>query len=124
MNWKISDTHYRWNLISALVLLLGLGSVITIYVTAQDESDPGLGYKIVGDRVYPVVPSKTYVHNLELYGGKGLVLADDINRWFEGLWYGKSLAGTIAWINIITASIIFFFNNYVSFDDETENKPS
>jgi len=121
MKWKISNKQYCLNLISAIILLVGLGSATVIYLTAEDESGSALGYDIVGGTMYPNVPSKTYDHNLELYGGKPLVLANEIIRWFDGLWYGKSLAVTIAWISIITAGVIFFFNNYVSFEDETEN---
>lgn len=124
MNWKLSNKHYCLNLISAIILLVGLGSAGLIYVTAQDESDSDLEYKIIGDKMYPVIPSKMYVHNLEVYGGKGLVLADDVIRWFYGLWYGRSLAVTIAWISGITAGLTFFFNNYVSFEDKTEDKTS
>lgn len=122
MNWNISDAHYRLNLISAIILLIGLGSAIAIYIAAPDESDSVLGYNIVGGAMYRNVPSKMDVHNLELYGGKPLVLANDIVQWFDGLWYGKSLAVTIVCISIITAGVIFFFNNYVSFEDESENK--
>jgi hypothetical protein len=122
VKWKIFDKQYRLNLISAIILLVGLGSAIVIYIAAPDESDSVLGYDIVGGTMYPNVPSKMDVHNLELYGGKPLVLANDILRWFDGLWQGKSLAVTIAWISIITAGVIFFFNNYVTFEDEAENK--
>jgi hypothetical protein len=101
---------------------VGLGSAIALYVTAPDESDSVLEYDIVGGHMYPNIPSKVYTHNLELYGGKMLVLTDDIAHWFYGLWYGRSLAVTIAWISIITAGVIFFFNNYVTFEDETDTK--
>jgi hypothetical protein len=122
MKWKISDKQHRLNLISVIILLVGLGSAIVIYITAPDEASSVLGYDIVGGKMYSNVPSKMDIHNLELYGGKPLVLANDVIRWFDGLWYGKSLAGTVAWISIITAGVIFFFNNYVLFEDETENK--
>lgn len=121
MNWRATDKHTCLNLISAIILLVGLGSAGAIYVTAHNESDENPEYTIVGDKVYHAVPTKMDVRNLELYGGKGLVLADDIMRWFQGLWHGKSLAGTIACISIVTAGGIFFFNNYVSFEDEIEN---
>ena len=120
MNWKISDKQYRLNLISAIILLVGLGSAVLLYVTAPDESDSVLGYDIVGGTLYANVPSKMDVHNLELYGGKPLVLANDVIRWFDGLWQGRSLAVTIAWISILTAGVIFFFNNYVTFEDEPD----
>jgi len=122
MNWKISGKQYRLHLISAIILLVGLGSAIVIYITAADGSDSVLGYDIAGGTLYPDVPSKMDVHNVELYGGKPLVLWNDILRWFDGLWYGKSLAITIIWITLIAAGVNFFFNNYVSFENETENK--
>jgi hypothetical protein len=123
MKWKISNKQYRLNLISAIILVAGLGSAVVIYLTAQDEVENVLGYDLVGGTMYPNVPSKVYDHNLELYGGKPLILANDMIRWFNGLWQGRSLAVTIAWISIITAGVIFFFNHYVSFEDETENNP-
>ena len=121
MNWKISDKQYRLNLISAIILLVGLGSAMIIFIAAPDESDSAPEYDIVGGHMYPNVPSKMYTHNLELYGGKMLILTNDIAHWFYGLWYGRSLAVTIAWISIITAGAIFFFNNYVTFEEENED---
>jgi hypothetical protein len=45
---------------------------------------------------------------LELYGGKANVLADELRRWFIGLWHGKSLALTLACIAIIASSGFFY----------------
>ena len=123
MKRRLSGKPYRLNLISAIILVIGLGSAVALYLTAQEEVVDVLGYDVVGGTMYPNVPSKVYEHNLELYGGKPLVLANDLIRWFNGLWYGRSLAVTIAWISILTAGTIFFFNNYVSFEDETEKNP-
>jgi hypothetical protein len=120
MKWALSNKHVRLNFISALILLIGLGSAVAIYLTVQGEPDSVLGYDIIDGKMYPSVPSKMYDHNMELYGGKGLILANDFLRWFDGLWQGKSLAVTIACISIIIAGVIFFFNNYVSFEDEPE----
>jgi hypothetical protein len=119
MNRNISSWHYFLNLTCVIILLVGLGSAIAIYMTSQDESDDNLEYQIVGDKMYPAVPNKMYRRNLEVIGGKGLVLADDVTRWFNELWHGRSFAITIAILSIITAGVIFFFNNYVSFEDET-----
>jgi len=46
--------------------------------------------KLLGGFIYPNAGehSKKYVHDLELYGGKSAVLADDFMRWFAGLCYG------------------------------------
>jgi len=115
---KTYKTKHYLNLISAVILLVGLGSALAIYIVAPDEQDGNLDYKIVGDNMYPALPSKSYNRNLELYGGKSLVIANDFTQWFNELWHGKALAVTIAWTSIITAGGIFFFNHYVSFEDE------
>jgi len=121
MNGSTSDKHYRWNLFSAIILLLGLGSGLAIYLFAPEERESVLGYTFVGDTMYSVVPDKMELHKRELYGGKLLVLAVDLKRWFVELWYGKSLGVTIACISIITAGLIFLFNNYVFFEDGGEH---
>jgi len=45
--------------------------------------------------MYPMMPedSKMYQRDLELYGGKAAVLADEFWRWFVTLWHGTRLAG-------------------------------
>jgi hypothetical protein len=52
--------------------------------------------------------TKIYKHDLEVYGGKAAVLADDFRRWFVGLWHGKSLAFTITCITIFVSFAGFF----------------
>ena len=63
----------------------------------------------MGDNAYLIAPenSKKYVHDLELYGGKANVLANEFMSWFVGLWHGKSLAFTVACITIFI-SLGFF----------------
>ena len=91
------------NLISAIILLVGLGTAIYIYQSADMDASGALGYQIIGGTVYPIMPENTkiYKHDLEVYGGKAAVLADDFRRWFNGLWHGKTLAFTIAVISIL-----------------------
>jgi len=110
MKSKISDPHSRLNLIGAIILLVGLGSAILIYQTVEDDSTSVLGYVVGGGSVYSIKPenSKIYLHDLELYGGKAGVLADEFRRWFVGLWQGKTLAFTIAFITILISFGIFF----------------
>jgi hypothetical protein len=119
MKRDLSNKQFRLNFISALILLIGLGSALVIYIAAPAEPDGSLGYEIVGGRMYPAVPDKMYDRNRELYGGKWSVVGDDFTRWFNGLWEGRSLAGTIAFLAVLSAGLIFFFNNYVTFDEET-----
>jgi hypothetical protein len=111
MKWKITKLQACLYLVTAVVLLAGLGSAIFIYLTAEDESESVLRYEIVGGYVYPIRPedSKKYIHDLELYGGKANVLANEFIGWFVGLWHGKSLAFTVAFITIFISFGFFFF---------------
>jgi hypothetical protein len=97
-------------IISAMILLTGTAASIYIYHTASEDSGDVIGYEIIDGTVYPIRPedSKTYRHDLELYGGKAAVLADEFSRWFVGLFHGKSLAYTIFFITTIVSSGIFF----------------
>jgi hypothetical protein len=103
MNWKNASLQKRLYLIAAIVLLVGLGSALLIYLTAEDASEEML--------IYEFEHSKLYRHNLELYGGKINVLASEFIHWFEGLWHGKSLALTITCITVII-SLGFLFVAY------------
>jgi hypothetical protein len=91
------------------VLVAGLLSAATIYLVADDEAT-ATAYVIVGDVAYPVDPTrtKTYVRQLERFGGKAAVLFDEFNRWFAGLWQGKALGVTIGWISVAAAVVIFW----------------
>jgi hypothetical protein len=102
MNWKILDRRVWLNLLSAVILVVGLGSAALIYQRA------GNSHQIMfGD-------SKMYRHNLEVLGGKFMVIIDDFRRWFLGLGQGKSLAVIIGCITIIVSAGFFYAANYSS----------
>jgi hypothetical protein len=98
MKGKITNLQTRLYLITAIILLVGFCSAILIYLTAENDSDSVPGYE----------NSKKYIHDLELYGGKANVLANEFERWFVGLWHGKSLAYTVACITIFVSFGVFF----------------
>ena len=58
MKWNITNLHKRLYLIAAIILVLGLGSAILIYVAAENASDNVLGYEPEN--------TKMYLHDLEL----------------------------------------------------------
>ena len=95
-------------LAAVIVLALGVAGAVFIYIQAcRDESS---SYDALGNGVYAMAPqnSKTYMHDMELYGGKANVIADDFARWFDGLWHGKPLAFTIFIIAaVISAGLSF-----------------
>ena len=82
MKWRTAYLHTCLNLISAIILLVGLGSAMLIYRTAENNSYGALGYEEGGGTVYPIMPedSKKYLRDLELYGGKANVIMDELRR--------------------------------------------
>ena len=86
-----------------LVLAVGLSSAAAIYLTAEDEPPTPSSYVVVID------PSltKTYVRELQRFGGKAAVLFDEFNRWLASLWHGKALGVTIGWISVVVALLLF-----------------
>jgi hypothetical protein len=110
MKWRTANLHAFLYLVSGIILLAGLGSSVLIYELSGDRSASVLGYEDAGGSVYPILPedSKQYLRGLELYGGTANVLADELRRWFAGLWHGKSLAFTVAFITILVSAAIFY----------------
>ena len=90
------------------MLVVGFAAGAAIYLFADDEQS-ATSYVIVGDSAYPVDPSSTkaYVRQLERFGGKAAVIFDDFNRWFAGLWQGKALGVTVAWLSVFAAAVLF-----------------
>ena len=98
----------RFAIAALFVLALGLGAGATIYFTAE-EPEP-IAYTVVGDAIYAYDPalSKSYVSQLERFGGKTAVLFDDFNRWFASLWAGPRLGITIVCLSAAAAAILFW----------------
>lgn len=117
MKWKIANRQTRLHLIAAIILLVGLGSAVLIYLTAENDSESVLGYE-TGKSAYQIKPedSKMYIHDLELYGGKANVLTNEFMRWFVALWHGKSLAFTVAIGTIFISLGVFFAARHLPSD--------
>jgi hypothetical protein len=88
------------------ILAIGLGAGATIFFTAEEA--PPSAYIVVGDTAYAYDPatSKTYVRQLERFGGKSAVLFDDLNHWFASLWVGRRLGITIICLSVLIASLL------------------
>ncbi len=98
------------NRIGVLILLVGLVGALLIYLTAGNYTGEVLGYGQGNGSVYPMNPEdyKAYSRDMELYGGGANVLLDDLRRWFDGLWHGKSLAFIVACTTILISSGLFY----------------
>ena len=93
-------------LIAGLVLIVGLATAAAIYFTAEDEPQLSSSYVIVID---PAM-TRTYVRDLERFGGKAAVLFDEFNRWFAARWHGKALGVTIASLSVGAAALLFWIS--------------
>ena len=103
-------TQERLTLCSIVVAVVGLCSAALIYLTAgEDPIDEDSQIVLVDGKAYPIpiASTKMYRHELERFGGKAAVLFDDFNRWFAGLWRGKSLAVTVVWITAFISAGLF-----------------
>ena len=105
----------RLRRLAAVILSVGLGSAVAVYFAAGPDSDNPLGYD--------PMQTKTYLHDLELYGGKANVLAAEFREWFTGLWMGRNLAFTIAVLTVLVFLAIRYVAAAGSLEplDETED---
>jgi hypothetical protein len=112
----ISGRHRLLHLGSLMALLLGLCAGAVIYVTAADDSDAAVGYEVVNGVAYPVAPadSKAYQRELERFGGKAIVLAAELDRWFAALWHGRRLAFTVAFIGAAVSLALCLYAKYLA----------
>ena len=97
---------------SFVVLVAGLACAGWIYSRADDGPDLSGAYQIVvvdgAPTAIPANQSKAYVRELQRYGGKMAVLFDDFGRWWDGLWRGKSLALTVAFLTVLASLALYF----------------
>jgi hypothetical protein len=100
-----STLQTRVKLLASFILLAGVASSFFIYQNAQNIP-PG----------YDLAVSRKYLSNLELYGGMINVLLTDLMEWFCGLWQGKDLAFTIAYLTAIVSAGLFFIAELYSLD--------
>jgi hypothetical protein len=119
---KMSPSN-RLYLIGALILIIGLLSAVAIYFTAGEGPEDVLGYEIIDGNSYAMMvsDSKMYRRDLERIGGKAAIMADDLNRWFSGLWHGRQLAWTVATL-VIMLALGFFRAGYLQASQQCSGK--
>ena len=82
-----------------------MATAAVVYVLADDEEL---------DAAAEIANARMYQHNLEVIGGKFAVYLDEFNRWFAGLWHGKTLAYTISVLAIALALLCFWIGDVMS----------
>jgi hypothetical protein len=90
----------RRRLKAIAILVAGLGSALVIFLTATAAPANPLGYE--------PEDTKRYIREMEVYGGKANVLASEFRKWFEGLWHGRSLAGTVVFLTLLCLLFYLF----------------
>jgi len=120
MTQTISSRIHRLKILSAIVLLVGLAASLTVYIVADQDPDGSMGYEMVGGNLYPSgnERSKKYMHDVELYGGKAAVFADDINRCINGMWQGTALAYTLAMLTVMVSGSLFLAARFAQAETE------
>jgi multisubunit Na+/H+ antiporter MnhB subunit len=88
------------NRITGLLMLIGFGSALIIYLTAKPEPPDPFGN---------LLANKKYLHELRVMGGKANVVSAEFMNWFGGLWHGESLAGTVAFLTVGVTLVFRFF---------------
>jgi len=101
MKASLTTPQTRLRLVAAALLVLGLGSALAIYLTAESAPGNPLGYE--------PEDTKRYVRDMEIYGGKVNLLASELRLWFTGLWHGRRLAFTVACVTFLVALAIWCF---------------
>ena len=112
MNRQPTSLKTRLYLIGTVVLAVGLGSAIFIYLTAESAAEV--------DWVRQAEQTKRYRRELAVYGGEMNVIAVRFSRWFEGLWHGTSLAYTVACLTLILSLGLFLVAHRLSAEPATD----
>ena len=83
----------RLRRVTAVILAVGLATAVALFFRPGAVADNPLGYD--------PLETKSFRHDLELYGGEANVLAAEFREWFAGLWHGRNLAYTVAVLTIL-----------------------
>lgn len=75
--------------------MLGLAAAALVYVAAADDDENG-------DRLLVANAENSRRYQLELrrIGGQAAVAAAQFDEWFDSLWHGRRLAGTLVVISV------------------------
>jgi hypothetical protein len=91
------------NIITSLLLGLGLGAALVIFLAAPPETTDGDSLR------NDPRAQRLYQRQLAMYGGKANVLSAEFLEWFDGLWCGRTLAGTVSVLTVTGALAFRFF---------------
>jgi len=103
---------------AAITLIAGLCAAAAVYFTAGDDADlSGAAQVVIIDGKTYTVPrgdTRAYNYQMERFGGKGLVLLDDFDNWFSGLWRGRALARTVGALSVLLSLALYLLAERMS----------
>jgi hypothetical protein len=109
-------TEARVRRVTLVILIIGLAAAAAIYVRARPRPGNPLGYE--------PEDTKQYLREMEVYGGKANLIAEDIREGFTSLWRGKRLAYTVAVITLLAAGGFWFAARPLPPPEEEDERPS
>jgi hypothetical protein len=83
------------------ILATGFAGAVLIYFTAPAPAANALGYEFRD--------SKSYLRNMEMFGGKANLLSAEFREWLAGMFQGQSLAYTVAFLSVVLALGVWLF---------------
>lgn len=95
------------------VLVGGLSISAVVFAMAAPEVDEDY----LGVYVTSIHNSKRQLLELERIGGKAAVVAAELSDWFDGLWHGRRLAGTLAVLSVGASLLCFLAAKIPPLDD-------
>jgi hypothetical protein len=101
--------------LTAILLVVGFTAAVLVFILAGPPAANPLGYE--------PLETKSYVHDLEVYGGKWNVLAEEFRDWFVGLWHGRTLAFTLAAITLFLVGAVRIFTTPLPPQSRAELEP-
>ncbi len=90
-----SPRPVRRRIVVAAILAVGWIASVAIWLVVPDVAEDEAIAEIQG--------SREYARQVEVLGGKGALLAAQLDRWIAGLWQGKNLAYTVGALTVLVA---------------------
>lgn len=102
--------------ITAAIVGVGLIAAVIVFFTAQPAEEFPLGYD--------PLTNKKNILELERLGGRANVMAAQLTQWWNGLWHGRTLAGTLVVLTLLVAFAFWVMATLPPLDDHTDHPGS
>jgi hypothetical protein len=113
MKWETTRLQTFLSIVSALIMISGLGSAAYLYQKAVNEPADALSDQAERSSVYQINPedSKKYQRDMEAVSGKAGLVVAEFRRKLAALWQGKSMAYMVAAMSILVSFAFYFAAN-------------